>query len=43
MDPTVEGWRGDDWSHNGAFRPQMVPDIYDQEATRDNTLKRMRS
>ena len=39
MNPMVDGWRGDDWFHNGAFRQQMMPYIYDQEATRDNTLK----
>jgi uncharacterized protein len=39
MNPMVDGWRGDDWFHNGAFRQQMMPYIYDQQATRDNTLK----
>jgi uncharacterized protein len=39
MNPMVDGWRGDDWFHNGAFRQQMMPYIYEQEATRDNTLK----
>jgi uncharacterized protein len=39
MNPMVDGWRGDDWFHNGAFRQQMMPYIYDQEATRDNSLK----
>jgi putative CocE/NonD family hydrolase len=39
MNPMVDGWRGDDWFHNGAFRQQMMPYIYDQEATRDNTIK----
>jgi putative CocE/NonD family hydrolase len=36
MNPMVDGWRGDDWFHNGAFREQNMPYIYDQEATRDN-------
>ena len=27
---------GDDWFHNGAFREQNMPYIYEQEATRDN-------
>ncbi len=36
MNPMVDGWRGDDWFHNGAFRQQMMPYIYNQEATRDN-------
>lgn len=36
MNPMVDGWRGDDWFHNGAFRQTMLPYIYDQEATRGN-------
>ena len=24
MNPMVDGWRGDDWFHNGAFRQQMM-------------------
>jgi uncharacterized protein len=39
MNPMVDGWRGDDWFHNGAFREQNMPYIYEQEATRDNTEK----
>jgi uncharacterized protein len=35
----VDGWMGDDWFHNGAFREQNLPYIYEQEATRDNTAK----
>ncbi|NII09506.1 CocE/NonD family hydrolase [Oleiagrimonas sp. C23AA] len=34
--PMVDGWKGDDWFHNGAFREQMMPYIYSQEATRAN-------
>ena len=34
MNPMVDGWMGDDWFHNGAFRQQMLPYIHDQEATR---------
>ena len=34
MNPMVDGWMGDDWFHNGAFRQQNLPYIYDQEATR---------
>jgi uncharacterized protein len=37
MNPMVDGWRGDDWFHNGAFREQNMPYIYEQEATRRNT------
>lgn len=39
MNPMVDGWRGDDWFHNGAFRQQGMSYIYDQEATRDNSIK----
>jgi len=38
MNPMVDGWMGDDWFHNGAFRQQMMAYMYDQEATRDNSL-----
>ncbi len=36
--PMVDGWIGDDWFHHGAFREQMMPYIYSQEATRANTV-----
>jgi putative CocE/NonD family hydrolase len=39
MNPMVDGWRGDDWFHNGAFRQQMLPYIYEQEATRKSEAK----
>jgi uncharacterized protein len=39
MNPMVDGWMGDDWFHNGAFRQQNMPYIYEQEVTRDNTAK----
>jgi uncharacterized protein len=39
MNPMVDGWRGDDWFHNGAFRQQNMAYIYDQEATRKNEIK----
>src|SRR5689334_12723331 len=39
MNPMVDGWMGDDWFHNGAFREQNMPYIYEQEATRDNTAQ----
>jgi uncharacterized protein len=39
MNPMVDGWMGDDWFHNGAFRAQNLTYIYDQEATRDGTAK----
>lgn len=38
--PMVDGWMGDDWFHNGAFRPDgMLQYTYDQEATRENKVK----
>jgi uncharacterized protein len=39
MNPMVDGWMGDDWFHNGAFRQQNMPYIYEQVATRDNSEK----
>jgi len=36
INPMVDGWRGDDWFHNGAFRQQMIPYIYGQEAGRSS-------
>jgi putative CocE/NonD family hydrolase len=39
MNPMVDGWRGDDWFHNGAFRQQMMPYIWDQQATRKSESK----
>jgi putative CocE/NonD family hydrolase len=39
MNPMVDGWMGDDWFHNGAFRQQMMAYIYDQEGTRDSKAK----
>ena len=39
MNPMVDGWMGDDWFHNGAFREQNMPYIYEQEATRGNDAK----
>lgn len=39
MNPMVDGWIGDDWFHNGAFRQQGMSYIYDQQATRANDIK----
>jgi uncharacterized protein len=39
MNPMVDGWKGDDWFHNGAFREQGMPYIYAQEATRASEVK----
>ena len=34
--PMIDGWMGDDWFHQGAFRQQGSIDyVYNQEATRD--------
>jgi uncharacterized protein len=37
MNPMVDGWMGDDWFHNGAFREYNLPYIYEQVGTRDNS------
>jgi len=37
MNPMVDGWMGDDWFHNGAFRQQNLPYIYEQDGTRSNS------
>jgi putative CocE/NonD family hydrolase len=34
----VDGWRGDDWFHNGAFRLGSLTYFHDQEATRASDL-----
>jgi uncharacterized protein len=39
MNPMVDGWMGDDWFHNGAFRTPNMSYIYEQVASRDNTIK----
>ncbi len=39
MNPMVDGWMGDDWFHNGAFRQQNMSYIYEQVATRANDAK----
>jgi len=39
MNPMVDGWRGDDWFHNGAFRQPNLEYIYGQEATRTGDAK----
>jgi putative CocE/NonD family hydrolase len=36
MNPMVDGWMGDDWFHNGAFRQQNLPYIYEQDSSRTN-------
>jgi putative CocE/NonD family hydrolase len=39
MNPMVDGWMGDDWFHNGAFREQNMSYIYEQEAARASEEK----
>jgi uncharacterized protein len=39
MNPMVDGWMGDDWFHNGAFREQNMPYILEQEASPTNRFK----
>jgi len=39
MNPMVDGWMGDDWFHNGAFRQPNMSYIYDQQATRANEMR----
>jgi hypothetical protein len=39
MNPMIDGWRGDDWFHNGAFRQTNLEYIYGQEATRGSKVK----
>jgi uncharacterized protein len=39
MNPMVDGWIGDDWFHNGAFRQINVNWIYNQVATRKGDAK----
>ena len=43
MNPMVDGWMGDDWFHNGAFRELNLDYIYGQEATRKSEEKWWRS
>ena len=39
MNPMVDGWRGDDWFHNGAFRQLNLSYMLEQIATRKNEAK----
>ena len=39
MNPMVDGWRGDDWFHNGAFRQPNLEYIFDQEGSRTSEVK----
>ncbi len=37
--PMVDGWMGDDWFHNGAFRQIGLPYMLEQVASRTNDVK----
>jgi putative CocE/NonD family hydrolase len=39
MNPMVDGWRGDDWFHNGAFRQINMSYILEQVVTRRNEAR----
>jgi putative CocE/NonD family hydrolase len=39
MNPMVDGWIGDDWFHNGAFREQNMSYIYEQDGSRANQAR----
>ena len=39
MNPMVDGWMGDDWFHNGAFRQQNMSYIYEQDGSRANEAR----
>jgi putative CocE/NonD family hydrolase len=38
INPMVDGWMGDDWFHNGAFREDSLTYAHDQEATRGSSI-----
>jgi uncharacterized protein len=39
INPMVDGWMGDDWFHQGAFRQLGIGYFYGQEAARDSEQK----
>jgi putative CocE/NonD family hydrolase len=39
MNPMVDGWMGDDWFHNGAFRQINMSYIYNQVGTRKSAVQ----
>ena len=39
MNPMVDGWMGDDWFHNGAFRQQNCPTFTNRKRPRNNRAK----
>lgn len=41
MCPMIDGWMGDDWFHNGAFRMTNLDYIYDQTSGRQSSWGKM--
>jgi uncharacterized protein len=39
INPMVDGWMGDDWFHQGAFRQLGIPYFLEQEGDRDSSQK----
>jgi putative CocE/NonD family hydrolase len=39
INPMVDGWMGDDWFHNGAFRQDSIVYAFEQEGNREASLK----
>ena len=39
VNPMVDGWIGDDWFHNGAFRPVMLDYIYTQTGNKESDYR----
>ncbi|RVT40361.1 CocE/NonD family hydrolase [Sphingobium algorifonticola] len=39
IDPMVDGWKGDDWFHNGAYRQFMTEWLYRQTTTKGSALR----
>jgi putative CocE/NonD family hydrolase len=36
INPMVDGWKGDDWFHNGAFRQEMLAYVFNQTSARES-------
>jgi putative CocE/NonD family hydrolase len=36
INPMIDGWKGDDWFHNGAFRQEMIGYVYGQTSGRSS-------
>ena len=39
INPMIDGWIGDDWFHNGAFRQEMMSYIYEQDGEPEERRK----